>query len=44
MWFACARRGRETLRKVEHFGDIGRDPIRAKCLRTALLMIREMIA
>ena len=41
VWFACARRGGETRHKVMHYGDIGRDPIRTACLRTALIMIRE---
>ncbi|MEC5293451.1 nicotinamide-nucleotide amidohydrolase family protein [Aurantimonas sp. C2-6-R+9] len=41
--FACARRGRETLHRVEHFGAVGRGPVRIACMRTALLMIREMM-
>ena len=41
VWCACARRGGETRRKAMHYGDIGRDPIRTECLRTALVMIRE---
>ncbi|ORE88118.1 CinA family protein [Aurantimonas sp. 22II-16-19i] len=43
VWFACARRGGETRHAVMHYGDIGRDPIRAECLRTALVMMREMM-
>lgn len=43
VWFACARRGRKTRHEAMHFGDIGRDPIRVASLRTALLMIREMM-
>lgn len=41
VWFACARRGGATRHKVMHYGDIGRDPIRAGCVKTALFMIRE---
>ena len=41
--FACAREGRETLHRVEHFGDIGRGPTRIACMRTALEMMREMM-
>jgi nicotinamide-nucleotide amidase len=37
--FACARTGRETLHREEHFGDIGRGPTRIACLRVALEMI-----
>lgn len=41
--FACARRGRETLHREEHFGDIGRGPIRIACMRTALGMLEEAL-
>ena len=41
--FACARRGRETRHREEHFGDIGRGPTRIACLRTALDMLEEMM-
>lgn len=41
--FACARKGRETLHREEHFGDIGRGPVRINCMRTALQMIGEMM-
>jgi nicotinamide-nucleotide amidase len=41
--FGCARRGRETLHREEHFGDLGRGPIRIECLRTSLSMLREMM-
>jgi nicotinamide-nucleotide amidase len=40
---ACARRGRETLHREEHFGDIGRGPIRIACMRTALGMLEEAL-
>ena len=41
--FACARRGRETRHREEHFGDIGRGPIRIACIRTALSMLDEAV-
>ena len=41
VWLACASGGGETRHKAKHFGDIRRDPIRAGCMETALLMIRE---
>ncbi len=34
--FACQRRGREIVHREEHFGDIGRGPVRLKCLEVAL--------
>jgi len=40
---ACARRGRETRHREEHFGDIGRGPIRIACMRTALKMLEEAL-
>lgn len=39
--FACARTGRETVHREEHFGDIGRGPTRIECLRTGLNMFAE---
>ncbi len=41
--FACARRGRPTVHRVEHFGDQGRGPVRIACARVAVGMMREMI-
>ncbi|WNO52978.1 CinA family protein [Stakelama saccharophila] len=41
---ACARHGRETRAREEHFGDIGRGPTRIAAIRTALEMISEMLA
>src|SRR3546814_393483 len=34
--FACARRDGYVVHREEHFGDIGRGPIRLKCLRVGL--------
>jgi nicotinamide-nucleotide amidase len=41
--FGCARRGRQTRHREEHFGDIGRGPIRIACMRTALSMLDEAL-
>jgi nicotinamide-nucleotide amidase len=41
--FACARHGRETQHREEHFGAIGRGPTRLACVSTALEMIEEML-
>nr|WP_246329548.1 CinA family protein [Chthonobacter rhizosphaerae] len=41
--FACARRGRETVHREEHFGDVGRGEVRLGCLRTALKMMGDML-
>lgn len=41
--FACARAGRPTLHREEHFGDIGRGPVRIACLRVALDMLEEAL-
>ena len=41
--FACAREGRETRHREEHFGDIGRGKIRVQCLRVATEMLAEML-
>lgn len=41
--FGCARRGRETRHREEHYGDIGRGPIRIACIRTALTMLEEAL-
>ena len=37
--FACQRRGRGVIHREEHFGDIGRGPIRLKCLEVALQLL-----
>lgn len=41
--FACARRGQETIHREEHFGDLGRGPIRLECMRTAVQMLQDMV-
>ena len=41
--FACARGGRDTAHREEHFGDIGRGPVRIECMRVALSMLREAL-
>lgn len=41
--FGCARTGRPTAHRAEHFGDIGRGPTRIACMRIALQMIGEAI-
>lgn len=42
--FGCARTGRPTAHREEHFGDSGRGPVRIECLRVALEMIGEALA
>ncbi|MDX3930180.1 MAG: CinA family protein [Shinella sp.] len=41
--FACARRGGEVAHREEHFGDIGRGPVRIASLRVALEMIHHAL-
>jgi nicotinamide-nucleotide amidase len=41
--FACARAGRKTLHREEHFGDIGRGRTRVECMRVAIEMMTEML-
>jgi nicotinamide-nucleotide amidase len=41
--FACARQGRPTAHREEHFGDIGRGPVRIACMRVALSMLAEAL-
>ena len=41
--FGCARRGRPTLLRQEHFGPLGRGPIRIKALEVLLEMLEEAI-
>lgn len=37
--FACELRDGALVHRAEHFGDIGRGPVRLRCLRTALGML-----
>lgn len=41
--FACARHGRDTLHREEHFGDIGRGAVRLACMRVAVEMLDAML-
>jgi nicotinamide-nucleotide amidase len=41
--FGCARTGRATDHRCEHFGDIGRGPVRVKCLEVALEMLEKAL-
>lgn len=41
--FACARRGRQTAHREEHFGDVGRGAVRLAALRTAVTMMRAAL-
>lgn len=41
--FACARRGGRTAHREEHFGDIGRGPIRIKTIAVALEMMDDAV-
>jgi nicotinamide-nucleotide amidase len=41
--FGCAVRGQEAVHRAEHFGDIGRGPVRLQCLRTALAMLEDAL-
>jgi nicotinamide-nucleotide amidase len=41
--FGCARAGRITQHREEHFGDVGRGATRLACLRTAVDMMTEML-
>lgn len=41
--FACIRRGGKTLHREEHFGDIGRGPIRIGAIRVAIEMMRQAV-
>lgn len=41
--FACARRGGATAHREEHFGDIGRGPVRVKCMQVALDMLEAAL-
>ena len=41
--FGCARAGRVTLHREEHFGPVGRGATRVKCMQTAIEMMTEML-
>jgi nicotinamide-nucleotide amidase len=41
--FACARAGRKTAHREEHFGPIGRGATRLQCLRVSVEMMTEML-
>jgi nicotinamide-nucleotide amidase len=41
--FGCARRGRPTMLREEHFGPLGRGPIRIKALEVLLEMLEAAI-
>ncbi|MGZ8283034.1 MAG: CinA family protein [Allosphingosinicella sp.] len=41
--FACARAGRKTAHREEHFGPIGRGATRVGCMRVAIEMMTEML-
>ena len=41
--FACAARGQKTAERAEHFGDIGRGPVRLAALRVALEMLQAAV-
>ncbi len=41
--FACARAGRRTAHREEHFGPIGRGATRIQCMRVAVEMMTEML-
>jgi nicotinamide-nucleotide amidase len=41
--FGCARAGRATAHREEHFGAIGRGRTRVECMRVAIEMMTEML-
>jgi nicotinamide-nucleotide amidase len=41
--FGCARAGRTTAHREEHFGPIGRGPVRVECMRVAIEMMTDML-
>jgi len=41
--FACAREGRITAHREEHFGPIGRGATRVACMKVAIEMMTEML-
>lgn len=41
--FACARKGRTTAHREEHFGAVGRGATRIACMKVAVEMMTEML-
>ncbi|HMC91211.1 MAG TPA: CinA family protein [Allosphingosinicella sp.] len=41
--FGCARAGRKTMHREEHFGPGGRGATRIKCMKVAVEMMTEML-
>ena len=41
--FALARRGQQTVHRVEHFGSAGRGPVRVQSLKAMLEMLEEAL-
>ena len=41
--FGCARNGRATAHREEHFGLIGRGRVRIECMRVAIEMMTDML-
>jgi nicotinamide-nucleotide amidase len=41
--FACARTGRRTVHREEHFGPIGRGATRVQCIRVGIEMMAELL-
>jgi len=41
--FGCARAGRATAHREEHFGPGGRGATRVKCMKVAVEMMTEML-
>jgi len=41
--FGCARRSKDTILREEHFGAIGRSPVRIKALRVLLEMLERVL-
>ena len=41
--FACARPGRRTAHREEHFGPVGRGATRVACMRVAVEMLSDML-
>jgi nicotinamide-nucleotide amidase len=43
VYFACARRSTETRVREEHFGAIGRGPVRIECMRVTLELLSQAL-
>lgn len=41
--FACARAGRRTAHREEHFGPVGRGETRIQCMRVSVEMMTDML-